>query len=92
MENEGGSLSSFLGATLNAKVTSDNDSLSIDSETTSAEELNKQVTKFIYRRHLNHKYWVAIERDGVRIHVFEVKKGQKKKRRGTPPSTIKHGW
>jgi hypothetical protein len=92
MENERESLSSFLGATLNAKVTSDNDSLLIDSETTSIEKLNKQVTKFIYRRHLNQKYWVAIERDGVKIQVFEVKKSQKKKKQGAPPSIIKHGW
>lgn len=85
-------MSGFLGATLNVKVTSDSDNLLIDSEKLSVEELKRQVTRFIYRRHLNHKYWVAIEHGGVKIHVFEAKKSQKKKKRGTPPSTIKHGW
>jgi hypothetical protein len=92
MENEGGFLSSFLVATLNVKVTSDNDNLLIDSEKLSVEELKRQVTKFIYRRHLNQKYWVSIERGGVKIQVFEAKKSQKKKKRGALPSTIKHGW
>jgi hypothetical protein len=73
-------------------VTSDNGNLLIDSEKLSVEELKRQVTKFIYRRHLNQKYWVAIERGGVKIHVFEAKKSQKKKKQVTPPSTIKHGW
>lgn len=92
MKNEGGSMSSFLGTILNVKVTSDNNNLLIDSEKLSVEELKRQVTKFIYRRHLNQKYWVAIERGGVNIHVFEAKKSHKKKKQGTPPSTIKHGW
>jgi len=85
-------MSSFLSATLNVKVTSGNDNLLIDSERLSAEELRRQVTKFLYRHHLNYKYWVAIEHDGVKIRMFEGKKSQKKKKRGTPPSTIKHGW
>lgn len=93
METEGESMSSFLGATLNVKVTSGNDCLLIDSEKLSVEELKRQVTKFIYRRHLNQKYWVAVEGNGLKIHVFEAKKREKKKKkRGTPPSTIKHGW
>ena len=92
MENEEESLSSFLGATLNAKVTSDNHNLLIDSEKLSAEDLKRQVNKFIYRHHLNQKYWVALERGGVKIHVFEGKKTQKKKKQGAPPATIKHGW
>ena len=92
MENEGESLSTFLDATLNVKVTSDNHNLLIDSEKLLAEDLKRQVNKFIYRRHLNQKYWVALERGGIKIHVFKRKKTQKKKKRGVPPSTIKHGW
>jgi len=92
MKDEGEPMSSFLSVALNIKVTSGNDNLMIDSEKLSVEELKKQATKFIYRRHLNHKYWVATERDGIRIHVFEAKKSPKKKKPGTPPSTIKHGW
>jgi hypothetical protein len=93
MENEGKSMSSFLSAALNIKVTSNDDFLLIDSEKLSVEELKRQVTKFIYRRHLNQKYWVAVEGSSVKIHVFEAKKKEKKKKkRGTPPSTIKHGW
>jgi hypothetical protein len=92
MRNEGESMSIFLSATLNVKVTSDNGNLLVDSERLSIEELKRQLTKFLYRRHLNHKYWIAVEHRGVKVHVFEAKKNQKKKKRGTPPSTIKHGW
>jgi hypothetical protein len=92
LESEVESLSSFLGTALNVKVIFDNHDLLIDSEKLSVEELKRQVNKFIYRRHLNQKYWVALERGGVKIRVFEEKKSQKKKKQGVPPSIIKHGW
>jgi hypothetical protein len=92
MKNEGESLFSFLGAVLKVKVTSDDHNLLIDSEKLPAEDLKRQVNKFIYRRHLNQKYWVALEHGGVKIHVFKGKKTQRKKKQGARPSTIKHGW
>jgi hypothetical protein len=84
-------LSSFLRQTFNLEVTSDGHNLSIDSELP-AQELERQVNKFIYHRHLNNKYWVALEHGAVRIHRFKEKKIEKQKKRTTPPSTIKHGW
>jgi hypothetical protein len=85
------SLSGFLQQTSNVEVTSDGHGLSIDSGL-SAEELKTLVKKFIYRRHLNNEYWVALEHETVRIHKFKEKKREKQKKRTTPPSTIKHGW
>jgi len=92
MEKEGGSISSFLEASLKVKVTPEKDKIFIDSEKFSPEELKRQVTKFIYRRHLNGRYFAEVEGSGVKIHEFEAKKSEKRKKPGIPPSTIKHGW
>lgn len=92
MEKEEGLISSFLEATLKVRVTPEKDKIFIDSEKLSPEDLKRQVTKFIYRRHLNGKYFAEIEGGGVKIHVFEAKKSQRRKKPGIPPSTIKHGW
>jgi len=92
MEKEGGPISNFLEASLKVKVTPEKDKIFIDSEKVSPEELKRQVTKFIYRRHLNGKYFAEVEGGSVKIQVFEGKKSEKKKKPGTPPSIIKHGF
>jgi hypothetical protein len=84
-------LSSFLRQTLNVEVTCEGHNLSIGSELP-AQELQRQVNKFIYHQHLNNKYWVALENGAVRIRRFKEKKIEKQKKRTTPPTTIKHGW
>jgi hypothetical protein len=64
----------------------------VDGKNSSPQELHRLVNKFIYRQHLNNRYWVAVEGDAVRIHRFEGKKPEKKKKPGLAPSMIKHGW
>jgi hypothetical protein len=85
-------LSRFLGTALSVEVTSDDHSLLVDAKNSSPQELHRLVNKFIYRQHLNNRHWVALEGNTVRIHTFERKKQEKKKKPGLPPSTIKHGW
>ena len=65
--------------------------LYVNSETLAAKELKRVVNKFVYHQNLNHTYWVGLEGDVVKINRFKhsKKKGEKK---GTVPSTIKHGW
>jgi hypothetical protein len=65
----------------------------VDSEQLSLEELKRLVNKFVYHRNLNHKYWVRVEGNGVRIGRFEkARKPEGRRREGIKPQTITHGW
>jgi hypothetical protein len=93
LKDEKESLSSFLRSNLKVEVTSDDNSLLVDSEKSSPEELKRLVNRFIYHRDLNNEYWVALERGAVKIKEFKRRNESKKqKKKVTPPSTIKHGW
>ena len=93
LEDEKESLPSFSRMTLKVEVTSGNNNVLVDSEKMSPQELKKLVNKFIYHRHLNNEYWVALEGGVVKISRFkEAKKSGKRKKEAIPPSTIKHGW
>jgi hypothetical protein len=85
-------LSSFLCKSLNEKIASDDHNLVVESDKLSVQDLKELVNKFIYHKHLNNDYWVALEGGAVKIHRFKQKKSEKRKRPPTPPSTIKHGW
>ena len=87
------SLSSFLRLRLKVDVTSRGNKISVNSEILSSKELKRMVNKFVYRRNLMNRYWVALENGVVKINKFKrSKKHEKRKKEGTPPSTIKHGW
>jgi hypothetical protein len=93
LEDERLSLASFLSTTLRVEVTSFGNDVLVDSEKLSPQELERLVNKFIYHRHLNNKYWATLQGGAVKINNFKVaKKSEKQKKKGTPPSTIKHGW
>lgn len=93
LENERESLSSFLRSNLKVDVTSNGNNVLVDSEKLSSQELKRFVNKFVYRRNLMNKYWVALEGGVVKINKFKgVEKQEKRKKEATPPSTIKHGW
>jgi competence protein ComGF len=93
MGNEKESLSSFLRSKLNIDVTSKGNKVIVYSENLSSKELKKMVNKFVHRRNLMKEYWVALEKDVVKINKFErLEKRERRKKRGTPPSIIKHGW
>jgi hypothetical protein len=85
-------LSNFLRKKVNGKVASDDHNLSVDSEKISAQELKGLVNKFIYHQHLNNRYWVVLEGASVKIHRFQEKKSEKRKKPSPAPATIQHGW
>jgi len=93
LKDEKESLSSFLRSKLKVDVTSSGNKVLVDSENLSSKELKRIVNKFVYHRNLMNNYWVALESDVVKINKFKhSEKKEKRKKKGTPPSTIKHGW
>ena len=93
LKDEKESLSDFLRVTLTAEVTSDGDNVFVDSQKLSSEKLERLVNKFVYRQHLNNRYWVTLEGSVIKINKFkDEKKKEKRKKEGIPPSMIKHGW
>ena len=92
LKDECEALSSFLSSKLEADVTSRGNKIFVDTNTLSSGELKRLVNKFVYRKHLNHKYWVALEGDVVKVNKFKRSKKKEKEDKGTAPSTIKHGW
>ena len=92
LKDEREPLSTFLHSKLKVDVTSKRNKVLVDSENLSPKELKRMVNKFVYHRNLMNKYWVALEGGVVRINKFKHSEKQKKSKKGTPPSTIKHGW
>jgi phosphate starvation-inducible protein PhoH len=91
LKGENENLSSFLRSKLNVDVASRGNKLHVDSETIAAKELKRVVNKFVYHQNLNHKYWVGLEGNVVKINRFKHSK-KREENRGTTLSTIKHGW
>ena len=85
-------LSSFLGSKLEAEVTSRGNTLFVYSDILSSSELKRLVNKFVYHKHLHHRYWVELEDDTVKVHKFKHSKKIDEQKKGVTPSTIKHGW
>ena len=92
LKDESESLSSFLSSKLEADVTSMGNKLFVHSDVLSSSELKRLVNKFVYHHHLNHKYWVELEGDAVKINKFKHAEKKEKQKEGITPSTIKHGW
>ena len=92
MENEKETLSDFLRAKLKVDITSSGNTVLVDSENLPPKELKRMVNKFVYRQNLMNKYWVALESGVVKINKFKRSEKKEKRKEGTPPSTIKHGW
>ena len=87
------SLSNFLRTKLKADITSTGNKILIDSENLSSGELKRLVTKFLYRRNLMNEYWVALKGNVAKINKFRrSEKHEKRKGKGSPPSTVRHGW
>ncbi len=93
LKDEIESLSNFLRSKLKVDVTSTGNRVLVDSENLSSKELKRLVTKFLYRRNLMNKYWVELKSGGVKVNKFKrSEKHEKRKKKGTPPSTVRHGW
>ena len=93
LKDEIESLSNFLRSKLKVDVTSSGNKVLVDSENLSSKELKRLVNKFVYRRNLMNKYWVELKSGGVKVNKFKRSEKQKKReKKGTPPSTVRHGW
>jgi hypothetical protein len=67
-ENEKAFLFNFLHLHLKFGVTASHDGFFVESEKLSSQELERLVNKFVYHQNLNHKYWVSLEKDVVKIN------------------------
>jgi len=93
LKNQKEFLSSFLRLKLRVNVTLRGNKVLVDSENLSPTKLKRLVNKFVYHRNLMNKYWVALEGDTVKFNKLKRSgKHEKRKKKGTLPSTIKHGW
>lgn len=92
LDEEKESLAKFLQTQfkLNSSIIREGLELSMDDVSTFA--LARDVTKFVYRKHLNGTHWVDVKNNVVKINRFEHKKEAKKNKHPTTASTIKHGW
>ena len=83
----------FLRSSLSGDVVLSGGKVSVDSGELSLEELKRLVTKFVYHRNLNRRYWVRVEGGSVRVGRFgKAKKAEKRRKEATKPQTITHGW
>ena len=83
----------FLRSSLSGDVVLSGGKVSVDSGELLLEELKRLVTKFVYHRNLNRRYWVRVEGGSVRVGRFgKAKKAEKRRKEATKPQTITHGW
>jgi len=82
LENEKENLSSFLQSNLHVSVAPAQNKLIVKSENLSAQELRREVIKFVYHRNLNVTHWVSVVGSTVKINRFKgsAKKKEKRKR------------
>lgn len=95
LEDEREALCSFLRPKLKVDIIPSDNKVLVNSDNISPKELKRLVNKFVYRRNLMNEYWVALESDNVKIRKFkrsEKKEKRKKRGKGIPPSTVRHGW
>ena len=86
-------LSSFLQISLKVNVSSNLNKLSIDSDALSPQDLQKAVTKFVYRKNLNTTHYASLDGSVVKISEFQTKgkKPEKRNKKATPPH-MAHGF
>lgn len=84
LETEKSNLVTFLNSKLKGKVTSSGKQVIVESETLSIKELQKIVLKFIYHQNLMNKYWIELQKNGVKINKFtHTEKHKNKKKSNT---------
>lgn len=93
LKSEKENLTNFLHTKLKVNVTQTENKLVVDSETIPAQELQRLVTKFVYRRNLNTTHWASLDGKTVKIQTFNKgnKKPEKPNKNPTSP-TFAHGF
>jgi hypothetical protein len=95
LENEKDHLTGFLQSNLKVGGTWIQNKMVVDSETLSPQELQRVVTKFVYRRNLNSTHWVSVEGSTVKINRFKGSgkpEKEKQKKSGSPAGNITQSW
>ena len=94
LQNEREHLSSFLQSNLRVIVVPVENKLILNSEKLSLQELQRLVTKFVYRRNFNSTHWASIEGTTVRINRFKVTAPKKKvkTKKNMPHQTPTQSW
>ena len=93
LQNEKEHLLSFLQSKLKVSVAPVKNKLTVNSEKLSARELQRVVTKFVYRRKFNNTHWVSIEGTTVRINRLKgTAKKTKKHEKSTLHQTAAQSW
>lgn len=93
LDNEKERLSGFLESNLQVSVVSSHNKLTVNSKKLSVRELQRVVTKFIYRKNLNLTHWVSIEGATVKINRFKGTAKKKERHKREPPhQTAIQSW
>ena len=86
-------LTEFLKSTLKVEVSSKEGKLELDSEKIQPQELQRVITKFVYKRNLNSTYWVSVEGSTAKINRFKgAKKPEKDKKKSSGHQTLTQSW
>lgn len=93
LDNEKEHLSSFLQSNLKTVVAKTRNRLSVNSESLSAQELKRAVTKFVYHQHLSNTHWVSVEGATIKINRFtSVAKKKEKRKKDSLHQTAIQSW
>jgi hypothetical protein len=92
LQTEKEQLASFLQLTLKAAVIPAQNRLIVDAEKLSAQELQRVVTKFVYRRNLNGTHYVSLQGSVVKINEFKSSKKTEKRNKNPTPPKFAHGF
>ncbi|MCW4006719.1 MAG: hypothetical protein NWF04_09045 [Candidatus Bathyarchaeota archaeon] len=86
-------LQTFLQSNLKTTITdAGTNKLTINSDALPPQELQRIVTKFIYKRNLNTKYYASTKGNTIKITPFKnAKKPEKPNKNPTPPK-FAHGF
>ncbi len=83
----------YLQEHLKTQIEASEHKLTFDSEKVSADELQKAVNKFIYRRNLNTKHYVSLDGGTVKINTFKgVNKKSEKQKKEPGHQTAIQSW
>ena len=92
LDEEKESLAKFLQSQFKLDSTIIREGLELSMDNVSTFALARNVTKFVYRKHLNGTHWVDVKNNVVRINRFKHQEKGKKNKHPVTASTIKHGW
>lgn len=85
-------LGEFLRLSLKVDVSPSFGKLVVASDKGSVQELQRLVTKFIYKQNLNSTHFAALKGSTVKISRFKEEKHEKRSKNPTPPTKFAHGF